>query len=189
MLGSTLDVTLRLLQLRSGPQDLPYVPAATPALIALAITVQAVRNGLVVPAPAALMEAASMYAGLVLLTRELLKARKLENRYHQTLQALLLTGIACTLLQLWPFARIAPALAPVLKNPALLDHPEMLPVPQFAALLFNAFMLLRFVVSAHIYRHAFATGFGVGVLVALMSEFVQLSIMALGSSLLQLVAG
>ena len=189
MLTQIYGVTLRLLLLRAGPQDLPYAPSATPLYAGAMVLLSYLAYALVTPGAAAAMAALGAYAGLALLTRELLRARKLSNRYEQTLHALLAASVVFGLLTLWPFAQVAPVLVSAAANPAMLEHPDRLPLPDGPMLVLNLLAFWKLAVTAHIYRQAVDSGFGLGLLVALMLELVQLSMMMLGAVIARLLFG
>ncbi|HVT36992.1 MAG TPA: hypothetical protein VHE37_15485 [Nevskiaceae bacterium] len=189
MFAQIYGVTLRLLLLRAGPQDLPYAPELTPALLALATALAYATFALVTPGAPAVFAAAASCAGVWLLARELLKARKLSNRFAQTLHGLLLVAIALGLVTLWPFSKIAPLLVAAASDSGVLEHPERLDLPQLPMLALNLLAFWKLAANAHVLRNAIDSGFGAGLLLALLLEFVQLSMMMFGALLARVLFG
>lgn len=176
-----LVVSLRMLVFRAGPQDLPYEPRMTAPLALLA----ALANGLmmvqVLPLGVAVLMAMAMVSGMALITRSILRARKLDARFHQTFAAFLATTAILTFALVPLFAQLAPAMRAISDNPALLEHPEQLPVSQGVVFLMNLINFWNFAVTASIFRHAANVGMGVGLLLALIAALVLLLFVAMVS--------
>lgn len=189
MLSQMIKVTCRILVFRAGPQDLPYAPRYTAALVLFgAVANVAVFLQMLAP-PIALAMAAGMVGGVALVTRSVLAARHMQNRYSQTFQAMLATGAVLTLLLVPPFAQIAPFLQQVAANPELLEHPETLNMPQGPVLLINLLNIWNFAVTAHIFRHAVEVRLAWGVLIALVAAFAVLFVVAFAGTLAGGIAG
>jgi hypothetical protein len=103
-------------------------------------------------------------AALALFTRMLLRLRRLDNRYAQTLGALLCCGSLLMLVMRLPVTEMIPPMNAFLdraqKEPAFADDPANWPaMPAGASLMLDFLMLWLFAVTAHIYRRATGTGF------------------------------
>lgn len=178
MLASLLNVTLRALVLRAGPQDYPFDPRLTMPLALFAGVANALMFAQVLPAGAAVLMAAAMIGGLAFIAKTLLRVRKLDDRLHQTLAALFATNAALTLVLVPMFVQVAPVLKMIAENPALLEQPENVKLPQGIAFVMNALNIWSFVVTASIFRHAANTSLAVGMLLAFASAFVLLMFVA-----------
>jgi hypothetical protein len=131
--------------LRRGPQDLPYSPPATLALVAALLAVQlgfASHQGL--PLAALVARVAVTLILLLGVTRALLASRRLENRGTQTVLALAGTGLIFSLAMM----PMALALQPHLENK---EPPPEVMVYALAAL---ALFVWKLVVEAAIWRQA-----------------------------------
>ena len=182
MLASIFNATLRIVLFRAGPQDFPYDPRLTGPLAVTAAAVNGLLFVQVLPPLAALVMAAAMVGGMALATQAVLRTRKLEARLHQTLASLLATNALLTLLLVPLFMQVAPVLREVALNPALLEDPDKLKLPQGVAFLMNLLNLWSFVVTASIFRHAANVTMGIGLLIALIVAFVLLFFVAFAGS-------
>jgi len=184
MFSQALAVSLRILLFRAGPQDFPYAASLTPWAMAIAMAanlcvfVQAMSTGL------AVVMSAAMVAGVALATRAVLRARQLDGRYNQTLNALLLTTALLTFALALPFATVAPALRELAAKPELMQDPEQMKFPQGAVLLMNLLNFWNFAVTAHIYRHAANFGLALAIFVTLVVALSIMFFVVLSGSLL-----
>lgn len=170
--------TLNILLFRAGPQDFPYTqdPALSRACIALAVLASALFFGLSLPPLAALATGAIAVAGVALFTRVLLRLRRLENRYAQTLNALLAVGAVLLFVMRLPASELMPQMqayiAQVQQNPDLANQPDSIPKFPAGPALFADLLSIWFVaVSGHVFRHAANLGFVGGALIALLCMF------------------
>lgn len=169
MFLQALNVALRTLVFRAGPQDFPYSPQLTQVVVPLALLANYLVFAQVLPAFMSLAMALAAVAGMALVTRGLLRSRGLESRYNQTFNALLLCGGLLTVLLVLPFSQIAPALLQLAQNPELMSDPEALQVPQGAAFLMNVLNIWNFAVTVYIFRSAANTGTGLSLLIAVFA--------------------
>jgi hypothetical protein len=141
LLRQLIDICL----MRRGPQDLPYSPSATLAMVACLLAVQlafASHQGL--PAAALAARVAVTLCLLLAVTRALLASRRLENRSTQTVLALAGTGLIFSLAMM----PMALALQPHLENKE--------PPPQVMAYALGALVLFvwKLRVEAAIWRQS-----------------------------------
>jgi len=169
MFLQALNVALRTLVFRAGPQDFPYSPQLTQVVVPLALLANYLVFAQVLPAFMSLAMALAAVAGMALVTRGLLRSRGLESRYNQTFNALLLCGGLLTVLLVLPFSQIAPALLQLAQNPELMSDPEALQIPQGAAFLMNLLNIWNFAVTVYIFRAAANTGTGLSLLIAVFA--------------------
>ena len=188
--------TLRILLFRAGPEDFPYSekPGLTRACIAIAILANALLFGLSTPRLLALSAGAVTIGGVALFTRMTLRLRKLDNRYAQTLNALLACGSVLILLMRLPAAEMMPQMKAFVlqaqQNPDLADHPESWPaLPAGAALLLDVLAIWFVAVTVHIFRRATATGFFAGGLIGLLCIFNVTLFLIFTTPLLALLFG
>lgn len=174
MYAQVLAVTLRILGFRAGPQDFPYDPRLTPTLVLIAGGANAVLFGQVLPLPTALTMAVAMLGGTALVTRSVLRARAVPERFTQTFNALLATAAVLTLAMLPLFAQVAPVLRQVAENPELLQQEGGVQLPQGLAFLMNLINFWNFAVTAFVFRHAANVQLWLGVIIALILAFVVL---------------
>ncbi len=174
MYAQVIAATLRILGFRAGPQDFPFDQRLTPPLMLLAGGANALLFVQVLPLPTALLMAAAMVGGTALVTRSILRARSLAERFNQTFDALLATSLALTLLMLPLFAQVAPLLREFAGKPELLEQPDALKLPQVVVFMMNLVNFWNFAVTAHIFRHAANVPLWVGVLIAVIVAFIVL---------------
>lgn len=136
-----------LLRLRAGPQDLPHSVPLLYRIAALALVVDLIAAQMLEVAGLSPLRFIAAFATSLLLPWLVLRWRKHEPRYVQTMLALLGTGIVLSLLFL-PMALWA------LSNG--LVNTETLPSPQqtLFAWLILAMVIWKIVVTASIWRHA-----------------------------------
>lgn len=174
MYAQVIAATLRILGFRAGPQDFPFDPRLTLPLVLIAGGANAMLFGQVLPLPTALMMAAAMVGGTALVTRSVLRARAVPERFNQTFNALLATSAALTLLMLPLFAQVAPLLREVASKPELLEQESGMQLPQGLAFLMNLVNFWNFAVTAFVFRHAANVQLWLGVVIALILAFVVL---------------
>lgn len=110
MFLQALRVALGLALFKGGPADMPFSATLPRAALALAVFSTALLLSPVAPLPMALATAVGGAAGVAFFTRQLLKGKKLENRYSQTVSAQLMVG-SLLALSLWPaMLAMAPAM-------------------------------------------------------------------------------
>lgn len=182
MFAQALAASLRILVFRAGPQDFPYAPALTPWIVGTAFAANLCVFVQAMPAALAAVMSASMVAGVAIATRGVLHARHLDNRYNQTLNALLLCTALLTLALAPPFASIAPQLHELATNPELMKNPERAQFPQGAVMMMNLLNFWNLAVTVFIYRQAANFGVAVSVLVTLVIAFsVMFFVVLMGS--------
>lgn len=110
MFVQALRVALGLILFRGGPADMPFSPALPRACLALAVFSTALLLSPIAPLPMALATGVGGAVGVAFFTRQLLRGKKLDNRYAQTVSAQLLAG-SLFALALWPaMLAMAPAM-------------------------------------------------------------------------------
>jgi len=165
MLTQALWSTLRILLLRAGPEDFPYDPSPrlTAVCTLFAIAANAAFFSVLVEPLTAIVSAALNVGLLAAITRGLLAAQKLANRFQQTFNALLATTGALTVASIPFFVAIEPAVRAyseaLRKNPDLMKHPEQMSssLPMTQGLPWAALMLLwlwQLVIIAYIFNKA-----------------------------------
>ncbi|MDD3763239.1 MAG: hypothetical protein PHP86_08130 [Nevskiales bacterium] len=183
MFAQTFAVSLRILLFRAGPQDLPYDPRQSLPLALIAGLANALIFAQVLPLASAVAMAAAMIAGTALVTRSILRARGLVERYTQTFNALMATAAVLTLLLLPLFMQVAPILRTLAASPELLEQPEALQMPQGVVFLMNLLNFWNFAVTASIFRHAANVQLWVGVIIALIIAFIVLFFVAFAGTM------
>jgi hypothetical protein len=193
MLPQAFWISLRILIFRAGPEDLPFDPSPRLTRVALlfAMLSFAAFFALTLPPPAAGAASAVAAAALWLVTRVTLRLRKLENRFQQTFNSLLITSALLTLAMIPPFSQLAPVIvelyAQLRKNPDVANHPENWPQPSAAAsLLFDVLCLWQLVVCSRIYGRAAATGSLGGLGISLLSIIAMSMLMLFAAPLISL---
>ena len=110
MFLQALRVAVGLALFRGGPADMPFSTALPRLAMALAVFSSALLLSPVAPLPMALATGIGGAVGVGFFTRQLLKGKKLDNRYAQTVSAQLLMG-SLFALALWPaLVAMAPAM-------------------------------------------------------------------------------
>lgn len=183
MFSQIITVTLRILFFRAGPQDFPYVQGLTLICTVSAAAANALVFSQVLPISMALAMSVAMVGAVALVTQSVLKARKFENRFQQTFNALLATTAVLTLALLPFFAQLAPQILEITKNPDLLNHPEAVTIPMAAVFFINLVNFWNFAVTAHIFRHAAGVNLWVGFFIAGLASIVVLFLGVLGGSI------
>ncbi len=172
-----LRVAISLMLFRGGPQDMPYsIPLARAAAV-LATLASVLMLAPITPFPLALATGIGGAAGVAFFTRQLLKGRKLDSRFAQTLTAQLLVG-SLFALAMWPaFSALSPAMQALMqdgKGMERLQSGQPLPItpPAWAALWSDAMFLWSLAASARINRLAADLGRPASWLLTLLSLFV-----------------
>jgi hypothetical protein len=182
MFTEALNITVRILFFRAGPQDFPYVSGIRPILLVLAAAANTLVFAQVLPAPMAVGIAVAMIGGLALVTRWTLRLRNLSNRFQQTFDSLLATTLLLTLALLPPFSQIAPQLLEITKHPELMQNPDAVKMPALPVLLMNLLNFWNFAVTAHIFRHAAGVQMWVGFVIAFVAASIMLFIGVAGGT-------
>lgn len=180
LLQQTLRVTIQILLLRGGPQDLPSSWRLVYGLAGAYLLMNTLVLSLGLSQAQALLHAVAVTAVLALYTRWLLTRARLEVRYAQTLTALFATGILLGLAALPCMIE----LQPFLEQLRTLGKDDPLPpAPALAMFGYMAFSLWHLLAMAQIYRHAMDTTLGRGALLAVVYELLLLLIIRLTSGL------
>lgn len=176
MLFPALRNSLAILFLRAGPQDMPFdnTPRLLRETLLLSLSCYTAFWVVRFPLPAAMMAAALLIMAQWLVLRAILAARNLQNRFQQTLTALLLCNSLLTLPMIPVFWMLAPTLKEMLEqlqqHPELMDHPEKLPLPPPGpTLMFYLLGFWQFVVSVRIFAGALDVGVALAVLIGLLA--------------------
>lgn len=207
MFAQALRVALQLMLFRSGPQDMPYAPSLTRMLAALSVAMGMLLLSPVTPLPLAFATGVGGVAGIAFFVRQLLKGRKLDNRFSQVLTAHLLTG-SLFALALWPaFNAMAPAMLEVMEKMragyslgtdadgqlAVTGLPAgkalSIAVPGWAALWSDLIFVWSLVVATRINRLAADLNTPSSVLLTLLSLFVLMGFVLTAQLLVALVIG
>lgn len=190
-----LQTTLAILLFRAGPQDFPY--SEQPQLMwtcqGVAVAACALFFGLSMPPVAALVAAVIAVAGLSMFTRVLLRIRKFDNRYAQTLNALLAVGSVLLVALTLPMSQLMPQMKTYLElvqqNPELANDPASLPkLPAGPVLIMDVLAIWFFAVTAHIFRQAAEVGFFGGAMIALLCQFNLMMFLLFTAPLIALFA-
>ncbi len=177
MLIPALRVAFNLALFRGNPADMPYSASLTRMIAALAVVTSLLLLAPVAPLPLALATGVGGVAGVAFFTRQLLRGKKLDNRFLQTLAAHLLVG-SLFALAMWPaFAALAPAMQALMqdgKGLERLQSGEPLPLnpPAWAALWSDVLFIWSLAVTARINRLAADLGRPSSWLLTLLSLFV-----------------
>ncbi len=185
MLAQIIAVTIRLLGFRAGPQDFPFDPRLTLPLVGFAGLANLLVFVQILPLASAVAMAAAMIGGTALVTRSVLRARHVPERFNQTFNALLATTGVLTAALIPLFVQLVPGLQQIAGNPELLNDPEALQplLPQSAVFLMNLLNFWNFAVTAHIYRHAGNVSLWLGLIIALIAAFVVLFFVAFAGAI------
>lgn len=105
-----LRVAISLVLLRGGPQDMPFSTTLPRAALALAVFSSALLLSPLAPLPMALATGLGGAVGIAFFTRQLLKRKKLDNRYAQTVSAQLLVGSLFALAMVPALLAMAPSM-------------------------------------------------------------------------------
>ncbi len=169
-------------------------PVLTRRCVAFALVAFALFCAVVLPPLASVLVAALSVFALGLSTRATLALKKLEARFQQTFNALLVTN-ALLIMAMTPLLIIlAPTMIEVwqrlLHDPTLAEHPEKLPqIPQIPTLLFDMLGVWQFVVSARIYGQSTDSGVLSGVLTTIICFFAMALFVLFASPLIGLLGG
>lgn len=101
MFPQALRVALGLILFRGGPADMPFAPTLPRIALAMAVFSTALLLSPVAPLSMALATGVGGALGVMFFTRQLLRGKKLDNRYAQAVSAQLLVG-SLFALALWP---------------------------------------------------------------------------------------
>jgi hypothetical protein len=196
MFTAALRCATSILFFRAGPQDMPFDTGhdLTRRCVAFTLVAFALFSVVLLSPLAAVLVAALSVLGLGLSTRAALALRKLESRFQQTFNALLLTN-ALLMLAMTPLLMIlAPTMVEVwqrlMHDPTLAEHPEKLPqIPQIPTLLFDILGIWQFAVCARVYGQATGGGMFSGVLTAILCFFAMTLFVMFASPLIGLLGG
>lgn len=200
MYSQALRVTLALALFKGGPQDMPYSQSLTRMAVVLAIASTVLLLSGVVPMSLALATGVGGVAGVAFFTRQVLRSRRLENRFAQTLVSQLMVG-SLFALAMWPaFLAMAPAMQAMMEAmrtmaasggdaAAVLGtaEQEALQPPAWAALWSDVLFIWSLVASARIHRLAADVNRLSSWLLTLMSVFVLLGFIMLAQFLAALL--
>lgn len=176
--------SLRILVFRAAPQDLPFAPRLSLPLGLLVALANTLMLAQVLPTGPSLFTGIAMASGMALITRLILRARKLEARFHQTFAAFAATTAILTFALVPLFAQLAPAMREIATDPTLLEHPDKLQLPSGVVFLMNLINLWNFAVTASILRHAANVTTGIGMMLALLAALSLFLFVAMVSALL-----
>jgi hypothetical protein len=164
-----IEYTRDLLQLKRGPQDLPYSPGLTAALFLAAVVADLILDVGVLHEPRALLRVAVADGLMLVLPYLALAVAGRESRYLQTLAAICILSIV-----------FAALLTPVLMLQPTDPKAAVTAVQSLSAFVGLGLVSWQVLVQGHILRHALETSLAVGVLVAV--GFFAVSV-AIGSYL------
>lgn len=139
MFLQALRVAVQLALFRGNPADMPYSAPLTRSIAVLAVVTSLLLLAPVTPFALALATGLGGVAGVAFFTRQLLRGKKLDNRFLQTLAAQLLVG-SLFALALWPaLVALAPAMQEMmtLMSAAATSNPDTVAVPDMATALTN----------------------------------------------------
>ena len=194
MFLQALRVALSLTLFRGGPGDIPYSLPLLRATIALTVLTSVLLLSSITPLPLAFATGIGGAAGVAVFTRQLLRGRKLDSRFMQTLTAQLLVG-SLFALAMWPaFTALAPAMQALMKDGeglARLQSGQPLPIepPAWAALWSDVVFIWSLAVSARINRLAADLNTLSGWLLTLLSLFVLMGFVLIAQIVAALVFG
>lgn len=169
MFAQTLRVTVDIVLLRRGPQDVPASWNLLAVLAAVYLIAHFAQALTLAPPGSALLQAVLATLLLGLYVRAALQVRERVPRLAQTLIALFAVGTVATVLLLGPTAAMGPAVQAMAEGSDM-QSVEQPPIP--ALLAAAVLSVWRLVVYGHIYRHALDMSLGLGVLVALGFELL-----------------
>lgn len=179
MYQQALRVAISLMLFRGGPQDMPYsMPLARLAAAVAAVTTVLMLAPLT-PFPLAVATGIGGVTGVAFFVRQLLRGRKLDSRFAQTVTSHLLVGSLFALM-MWPaFSALSPAMQALMqdgKGMERLQSGQPLPInpPAWAALWSDALFIWSMAASARINRLAGDLGRPASWLLTLLSLFVLL---------------
>lgn len=182
MFRQFLLISFEILQLKRGPQDLP----ASQSLLGLTLATYFVLNFLLLttglPTAQAMIHSFLACAVLAAYIQGLLRWRKLDARFHQTLLGLLSTGVILGLLTIGPMQ----ALMPFLEAVAEMEQGGELTVqpPGWAVMMYAVVGIWHLIVMGHILRHAMDTTLGRGILFTLLYEILLLTAIRLANGIM-----
>lgn len=171
MLNQLARVSMDMLLLRRGPQDMPTDWRLLVGLGVAYCSLAFAQMSLVAPAGPAISQAVLATVLLAAYVNAILRLRERPARFIQTLSALFLIGSALTLLMLGPTSALAPFLQAMAANPSAQAMPQPPAIALFAYMLVGVWNL---VVYGHIYRHALEVPLWTGIGAAVMFEVIFL---------------
>lgn len=189
MVSNVLSTTLQIVLFRAGPQDFPHLPQWTRTICVAGATPVFLVYSMALAPTMALVMAAATVLGMAMVTRGLLRARGLGDRFTQTFHTLLCSNALLTALMVLPFAQVAPVLAQIAADPNALQGPEPPSLPGGPILIMNILNIWNFIVTAHVFRHATGTSFGLGLLFALLAAAVVLGTVLIFGTLFGALVG
>jgi hypothetical protein len=164
-----LRMLLDLCLLRIGPQDLPYSPPLTRALIIVNVGLGLLFVLVLGGGERDLWQLAISVLLMLLIPRLILRLRRREARYAQTQAALVGTGI--------PFTLLLTALALVLASgPTPTGDTPPTPLQGTVALLWLGLVCWKLSINGNIWRHALDWPKGAGLLLAIATLVVELAV-------------
>lgn len=199
MFPQALRVALQLALFRGNPADMPYSASLTRTIAALAVVTSLLLLAPVTPFALALATGLGGVAGVAFFTRQLLRGKKLDNRFLQTLAAHLLVG-SLFALAMWPaFVALAPAMkemmtlmsASAASNSGAVGVPDIAKElttkpPTWAALWSDVLFIWSLAVSARINRLAADLGKPSSWLLTVLSLFVLMGFVLMAQVLVAL---
>jgi hypothetical protein len=186
-----LRCALSILFFRAGPADMPFDPGPTLTrrCVAFALLIYAGFCAVLLPALAAILASALTVLGLGLVTRAMLSLRKLENRFQQTFNALLLTNGLLTLPMIPLQMQIAPLLLKLHDDPQLAQHLENVQMPLMPMLLMSLLGFWQFAACSRVYGQATDSGAFSGALLTVICFFGMTLFVMFASPLITLLGG
>ncbi|WP_293623770.1 MULTISPECIES: hypothetical protein [unclassified Salinisphaera] len=167
---------IELMLLRRGPQDMPGDSTTLIGCAAAYCILLFLQVGLLMPAPAAALQALLATALLALYVRTVLRIRQLPNRFNQTATALFASGATLTLIMLAPTHAMAPYLTALgqASDPQAVDMP-----PTFVTLSYVAMGFWGLAIYSHVYRNALDASLWLGVGATIAFEVLLLLVFSL----------
>lgn len=176
MLSQFARVSIDMLLLRRGPQDMPSDWRLLVGLGVAYCSLAFAQMSLVAPAGPAIFQAVLATTLLAAYVNAVLRLRETPDRFVQTLSALFAIGSVLTLLILGPTSALAPFLHAMAENSDAQTAPQPPAIALFAYMLVGVWNL---VVFGHIYRHALEVRLWMGIGAAVTFEVVFLVCMTL----------
>lgn len=169
MFVQLLRVTIEVMLLRRGPQDMPSDWGLLAGLGGVYCIVSCAQVLAVSSAGSAILQAVLATVLLVFYVRALLRLRGHPERLVQTLVALFACGSVLTLLLLGPTALLAPTLHAMAASQ---QAGTVAAPPTLAALMYMVVGFWGLFVFGHIYRNALGVSYFLGICAALGFELV-----------------
>lgn len=173
MLSQLFRVTVDLLLLRRGPQDLPSDWGLLGGLGFVYCSLTFVQLRLVADVGSSLTQSVLATLLLAMFVHLVLRARAVPKRFVQTLTALFAVGTVLILLMLGPTAALAPFLESLAQAQAQNQNPESVPQPPALILLaYSVIGIWGLVAFGHVYRNALGVNLWLGIATALGFEIL-----------------